>query len=99
MVASHVSPLDRARYFAQRVGITAVTFPVMHTWHRLCHRHVGPAKNAAKALDDRYRGLLSRDIQNVDEGAYPAELLFQDPITEYLKLLPASVVEFPRIYW
>lgn len=99
MVASSVSTLDRAWYLAHTIGVTAFAFPFMHTWHKLLLPKVVPAKESARALDRRYAELLKRDLENAKNGYYPAELLHQFPMTEYLKLLPTGVFEFPRIAW
>jgi ubiquinone/menaquinone biosynthesis C-methylase UbiE len=99
MVASALSAFDRARYLAHTIGVTALAFPLMHTWHRLCLPNVPPAKTATRLLDKRYKDLLERDLDNARRGYYPAELLHQFPTTEYLKLLPNGFLEFPRIFW
>lgn len=56
-----------------------------------------PDPKAGKALVERFRALLDRDLENVRRGFYPRELLFQFPYLTYLRRFPENVLEFPRI--
>lgn len=99
MVASEVSNFGKARYWAQRVGVTAFAYPLVHTWHKICKPDLAPPRDAAKKLDQRYTDLLKQDLENVENGDYPADLLFGFPAAKYLRQLPAGILEFPRIFW
>ncbi len=56
-----------------------------------------PDPKAGRALVERFRALLEQDIENVRQGYYPRELLFQFPYLTYLRRFPENVLEFPRI--
>jgi ubiquinone/menaquinone biosynthesis C-methylase UbiE len=91
--------LDRVRYLARHIGLTAVLSPVVRSWHFvLTPRHPGPPKELLDTFYRRHRALLEDDLGNVRAGYYPKELLFDFPIKRYAKLLPYGVVEFPSIY-
>ena len=44
--------------------------------------------DAVAALRAHYDALLERDLQNVEEGIYPAHLLFQALLGSYLRKIP-----------
>jgi ubiquinone/menaquinone biosynthesis C-methylase UbiE len=48
-------------------------------------------------LRRRVQELHDRDLQNVREGLYPRDLLFQIPVGEYARAFPALVLDTPRI--
>jgi ubiquinone/menaquinone biosynthesis C-methylase UbiE len=98
MVAHEVSNLGKARYWVQRMGVTAFAFPLVSAWHKICKPDLAPPKDAAKKLDKRYTDLLKRDLENVANGDYPADLLFQFPAGKYLRQLPVGVLEFPKMF-
>lgn len=56
-----------------------------------------PAKADLEALRTRLDDLLARDIQNVEQGAYPRELLFQLPLRQYLSNVPDLAAEVLRM--
>ncbi|MEZ0367546.1 MAG: class I SAM-dependent methyltransferase [Candidatus Sericytochromatia bacterium] len=49
--------------------------------------------NEIKIMEKRYDQLLNRDLQNVTEGLYPRELLYQMPILDYLPKYPALALD------
>jgi len=67
---------------------------------------LGPARSRAERptpppeglaeLRRRYRALLRRDLENTEAGLYPADLLFDLPVGEYLRRFPALFREIPR---
>lgn len=44
----------------------------------------------------RYRELLERDLANVEQGLYPARLLFEMPLKDYAKRFPRFLADLPR---
>ena len=48
-------------------------------------------------LQERTRALFERDMQNVEDGFYPKELLFQFPMRRYAKQLPNMVLDIPKV--
>jgi ubiquinone/menaquinone biosynthesis C-methylase UbiE len=56
-----------------------------------------PPYEAIDALKRRFFRLLDNDLENVERGYYPRDLLFQFPYREYARLLPDAVAEIPRI--
>lgn len=56
-----------------------------------------PDPKAIRALAERFRKLLDRDIENVERSLYPRELLFQFPYATYARRLPQSLMDVPRI--
>ena len=55
-----------------------------------------PPADQAQALMERHRALIERDLDNVEEGLYPATLLEQFPYREMLRSLPELALEVPR---
>jgi ubiquinone/menaquinone biosynthesis C-methylase UbiE len=49
------------------------------------------------SLRRRTRALYQRDLENVDAGMYPRELLFQIPSRHYARVLPRLMLDTPRI--
>jgi ubiquinone/menaquinone biosynthesis C-methylase UbiE len=95
-----LSRLDRARYQLQHGALLLVLGPYMGAWHWLVRRDLPrPTKPQVKALRARLADLLARDLENVERGAYPRELLFGFPAAEYLRRLPELVREPPRVLW
>jgi len=56
-----------------------------------------PSARDLAELGRRFGALLARDVANVEAGAYPAELLFQMPVREYLASMPSLAVEVSRM--
>jgi ubiquinone/menaquinone biosynthesis C-methylase UbiE len=57
-----------------------------------------PTTEQLTKLHGRLRALLQRDLANVHEGLYPESLLFQFPISEYLKRVPELMRDLPNVY-
>jgi ubiquinone/menaquinone biosynthesis C-methylase UbiE len=55
-----------------------------------------PSDDALAEVQTRFRALLDRDLRNVNDGLYPAELLFQFPFVGYLKAAPLLARDLPR---
>jgi hypothetical protein len=56
-----------------------------------------PDASALRAIRGRYEALLQQDLQNVELGLYPRELLFQMPLASYAKTLPWLLSEIARM--
>jgi len=98
--AATLSRLDRARYRFQQNALLHLLAPGMGVWHRLVGpRLPAPGRGELAALRERLAALFSRDLENVERGAYPRELLFQLPLARYLRELPALLQEPPRVLW
>jgi ubiquinone/menaquinone biosynthesis C-methylase UbiE len=95
---SALVPLTRAAYRAQQAALRL----------SLIAAHLGlksfaptpkvqPTHRELMMLRKRFTDLLQRDVQNVEEGAYARELLFQMPVREYLSGLPSLAAEVARM--
>jgi ubiquinone/menaquinone biosynthesis C-methylase UbiE len=88
----------RAAYHLQQATLR---YPLVAA-HRLLRAtaKVGaaPSPDAIAAMERRYYDLLERDIENVEGGAYPKELLFQIPLREYARAMPRFTLDIPRAY-
>ena len=60
-------------------------------------RREGPSDDALEALQREYEALLARDLDNVEAGYYPSELLFQIPLRDYALALPRFLFDLPRV--
>jgi ubiquinone/menaquinone biosynthesis C-methylase UbiE len=90
--------LDRARYRAQQHSLRLQSLVVQETARRLgrMERQELPA-DVVRQIRDRFRALLDRDLDNVEAGLYPRELLFQIPFADYARALPRLVADTPRV--
>jgi ubiquinone/menaquinone biosynthesis C-methylase UbiE len=89
--------VDRARYLIQQQGLAvALGIPGRLVSLVLSPRQVRPSRTAIAILERRYRDLLARDLDNVERGVYPRDLLYQLPVFEYLRCLPYVLFESPR---
>ena len=59
-------------------------------------RPVRPQAADIKALHTQLMALQDRDCENAELGLYPARLLFDMPVAEYLKQLPSLATEVVR---
>jgi len=90
--------LRGAGYQVQRTALALASAAFMEVFHRLLRgtRDVPPVEQRA-AVQRRFRALLERDLANVEAGLYPARLLFQTGLRDYLKVLPQGVRDIPRV--
>ncbi len=95
-----LSTIDRARYRLQHRALFALLGPPMLAFHRLLGPRL-PRAGASQigALRRRLEALFARDLDNVEQGIYPRELLFRTPAYEDLRQLPALLGDLPRIAW
>jgi ubiquinone/menaquinone biosynthesis C-methylase UbiE len=57
-----------------------------------------PDRSALGALTREYESLLARDLDNVERGLYPTQLLFQMPLRDYAMGIPRLLLEIPRAW-
>lgn len=90
--------LDRARYHARHWGLAAALSPGLRFWHFLLEpRFTGLSLPALAEANKRFTELLETDIENVEKGYYPRELLFDFSPVKYLKQLPDALKDIPDI--
>jgi ubiquinone/menaquinone biosynthesis C-methylase UbiE len=54
-------------------------------------------RDQLRALQRRFSALLARDLANVEAGIYPRDLLFELPLFDYVRALPALARDVPRM--
>lgn len=87
MVAQSIHPVTRARYYAQRAGWLAQGVALRNLLGFMQGmEHPELDDSLLQSARERYRSLMQRDIQNVQEGWYPASLLVDMPSRR--RLLP-----------
>ena len=93
-----LSRLDRLAYHSQHLG-WLINATVMQETARILTRAPRPRVpvDEIKLLIQRQRELHARDLQNVDEGLYPRELLFDFPLRRYLRSLPKLALDTPSV--
>ena len=60
-------------------------------------RGISPPPEAIEALRREYEALQERDLANVEQGDYPASLLFQIPLARYALRVPDFLMDLPRV--
>ncbi len=92
-------PSELTRY-AYRARQAAIRLPLVAAHLGLrpfgSRRAVRPQPADLKALQAQLEALLERDCANVERGLYPARLLFDMPVGEYLRQLPLLAAEVLR---
>jgi len=92
-------PSELTRY-AYRARQAAIRLPLVAAHLGLrpfgSRRAVRPEPAAIKALQSQLSALQDRDCKNAELGMYPARLLFDMPVAEYLKQLPSLATEVVR---
>lgn len=93
-----LSRLDRLAYRSQHLGLL-LNATLAQGAVRLVTRMPSPTLSATelKILMGRRDALHARDLENVDAGMYPKELLFDIPLRRYIKTLPQLIREAPRV--
>lgn len=93
-----LSRLDRLAYHSQHISFL-INATVMEEAARLVARNPRPSIDDAawKALQQRRTELHRRDLQNVEAGHYPRELLFDVPVRRYLREFPRLLRDAPRV--
>jgi len=83
----------RARQAAIRLPLVAAHLGLRPFAKR---RAVLPKPEEIKALQTQLAALQDRDCENAELGLYPARLLFDMPVAEYIKQLPSLATEVVR---
>jgi ubiquinone/menaquinone biosynthesis C-methylase UbiE len=93
-----LSRIDRLAYHSQHLSFL-INATVMEQAARLVTRTPRPNLDSAvwKCLQYRRTELHSRDLQNVDAGHYPRELLFDFPVRRFLRQFPRLLRDAPRV--
>ena len=92
--------LARHAYFAQHRSVAATTLPARVLWQTaMTPNGERPGPEVVAEVARRFEKLLARDVENVDAGFYPREVLFGFPLGRYLRKWPVALAEFPRIWW
>jgi ubiquinone/menaquinone biosynthesis C-methylase UbiE len=89
---------DRVAYRAQQWSFL-FNATVLQETARIIARapRVPIPKETVATLRERTEELFLRDLQNVAEGLYPRDLLFQIPIREYARAFPLLLLDAPRV--
>jgi ubiquinone/menaquinone biosynthesis C-methylase UbiE len=92
-------PTELTRY-AYRARQAAIRLPLVAAHLGLRpfakRRRVPPKPAEIRALRAQLAALQDRDWQNAELGLYPARLLFDMPVAEYIKQLPSLATEVVR---
>jgi ubiquinone/menaquinone biosynthesis C-methylase UbiE len=86
----------RAAYRAQQATFLYNCLAAHSLLRAISGFRIQPSSSAVREVRKRYEQLLERDLANVESGYYPHKLLFQVPVSDYIKLLPRLVRDFPR---
>ena len=90
---------SRFRYRIQHQGLASALNLGVSLWHQILDpKTAPPTRREARITRQRFLRLLERDLENVEQGIYPAELLFQFPMRDYLKIAPEGFAELVRVY-
>jgi ubiquinone/menaquinone biosynthesis C-methylase UbiE len=89
-------PLREKAYLLQQHGLRIPSAAIQAGIRRLARLGEAPTAEQIAAVRKRHRDLLAEDLENVRGGLYPAELLFQIPVTEYARAVPKLAREIPR---
>jgi ubiquinone/menaquinone biosynthesis C-methylase UbiE len=88
--------LKRAAYHAQHATVRLPLFALQQMLRVLSNRWDQPSASETRAVQERYRELLARDLKNAERGLYPESLLFDFPMLGYAMTFPKLAVEFGR---
>lgn len=93
-----LSRLDRFAYRSQHLSFL-INATVMQEAARIVTRTPRPqiSREDARFLMARHRALHARDLENVETGMYPRELLFDLPLRQFARALPRLVRDTPSV--
>jgi ubiquinone/menaquinone biosynthesis C-methylase UbiE len=93
-----LSRLDRLAYHSQHLSFL-INATVVQEAARIATRtpRIKIGADVIRALQRRRKALHERDLENVETGMYPRELLFDIPTRRYLSLLPKLIRDTPNI--
>ncbi|HLK39176.1 MAG TPA: methyltransferase domain-containing protein [Polyangiaceae bacterium] len=89
--------LDRAFYGAQQLSLLVPALAAQRLLRVLSGQPLPEVpRDLVREVKQRYAALLSTDLDNVENGLYPRELLFQFPVAAYARELPRLFADIPR---
>ncbi len=94
----HLRSVVAAAYRAQQFTLRFPAVAAQRTVRMVTKRGFQPSPANIKAAQERYQALLARDLANVEAGLYPRALLFQFPLTGYLRAMPSFLRDVPRSF-
>lgn len=95
-----IGMIDRARYRVRHEGLAIWLGAVMKLFHTAMNpRLANPSAAAILMLQRRFHQLLARDLDNVERGVYPRELLFELRFVDFLRHAPEAWADAPRYLW
>jgi ubiquinone/menaquinone biosynthesis C-methylase UbiE len=90
--------LARARFLAQHHGMaTAIGLVTRAAYDAFAPKRQKPRLADLVAVRRRFAELLARDWADAEAGLYPKRLLFDLPVREHLRNLPAFMADAPRV--
>jgi ubiquinone/menaquinone biosynthesis C-methylase UbiE len=92
-----LAPLSRVAYQAQQAAVRWSMVAAHAGLRAFVRRKRVPTQQDLTELRRRLQALHERDLENVERGAYPRELLFQLPVREYLATVPELGAEVLRM--
>ncbi len=96
--ASSLAPVSRA---AARLHQGTLRYPLRALQGAL-RIFAKPARDSEHSppsvVEARYLDLLQRDVSNVEQGIYPASLLFSTPMGDYARSVPQLMRDLPRLF-
>jgi ubiquinone/menaquinone biosynthesis C-methylase UbiE len=87
----------RRAYQAQQLAIRLPVLASHMLLRAVADRAAEPPEQAITALRREYEALQERDLANVEQGHYPASLLFQIPLGQYARRVPDFLLDLPRV--
>jgi ubiquinone/menaquinone biosynthesis C-methylase UbiE len=99
MRAQHLTArAAEAAYIAQQLTFALPSALIQRVVRAAIGEAVDPGDAALTTIRKRFLELLNRDIENVRNGEYPRDLLFQVPVAAYAREAPRLfLVELPRV--
>lgn len=88
--------LVSAAYRAQQLWLFLPALAAQQTMRVVVGNRVQLPAAAVNDVRRRYEALLATDLANVRAGLYPRSLLFQFPVRDHARALPALLADVPR---
>ncbi|OVE80986.1 hypothetical protein BVY03_04830 [bacterium K02(2017)] len=87
---------DLVTHPALHLGVAALSLPIVQS---LVLYTLGPGDASSPRFlikfFEAYQRLIGQDLTNVEDGYYPRDLLYQFPLTQYLKASPSIIKDIP----
>lgn len=96
MAAELTRAATRLAYRAQQEALRAPLARAHRMVRLLTRNPIGTTRGDGLEVRRRYRELLERDLANVEQGFYPAGLLFELPFKDYARHFPRFLADLPR---